>query len=46
MNAKLLKATTIILVGLLASASIAQDDSVASEVPAGPTPQELSLIHI
>ena len=42
MNAKLLKATTIILVGLFASASIAQDDTVAPEVPAGPTPQEVA----
>ena len=42
MNAKLLKATTIVLVGLFSSASIAQDDTVAPEVPAGPTPQEVA----
>ena len=42
MNAKFLKATTFVVLGWFASASIAQDDVEAPEVPAGPTPQEVA----
>ena len=39
MNVKFLKVTALIVVGMFAGAAVAQDDAVAVEVPAGPTPQ-------
>ena len=42
MNAKSLRAVTFLVVGLCTSVATAQDNAVAPEVPAGPTPQEVA----
>ena len=42
MSAKFLKAATLVVLALFTSVAIAQDDAAATDVPAGPTPQEVA----
>tara|TARA_E500000178_G_scaffold196433_1_gene194465 strand:- start:3632 stop:5053 length:1422 start_codon:yes stop_codon:yes gene_type:complete len=42
MNAKFFKAATLVVLALFTSVAIAQDDAAATDVPAGPTPQEVA----